>query len=149
MTTTSSVSGPVKQTCGGKADEAAREDPMQPSTNHAGSEALDALLVLDPIEIAQLPWQAVPGCPGVREKELWRFGDFVHALIRYEPGSSTPGRPHLAAHHHIWTVSGNATIGGRPLVTGSYVHVPPGVEHPVRDVGPDGCTLLQVHRPLS
>ena len=29
-----------------------------------------------------------PGVPGVEEKTLWRFGDFVVALIRYSPGSA-------------------------------------------------------------
>jgi hypothetical protein len=56
-------------------------------------EVTNALLVLDPTGIDQLPWQSVPGCPGVREKELWRSGDLVHALIRYEPGSRSAGPP--------------------------------------------------------
>ncbi len=88
----------------------------------------------------------VTGCPGVQDKELWRFGDFVQALIRYAPAASTPGRPHLAAHHHIWVVSGAATIAGRRLVAGSYLHVPPDTPHEIV-AGTDGCLLLQMHRP--
>ncbi|HET7689987.1 MAG TPA: hypothetical protein VFK41_06400, partial [Nocardioidaceae bacterium] len=83
----------------------------------------------------------------VEEKTLWRFGDFVVALIRFSPGSGSPGRPHLAAHHHVWVVSGSCTFAGRELTAGSYVHVPPRTEHEVREVGPEGCVLLQMHRP--
>lgn len=110
-------------------------------------QALQDLLALNPVEIDLLPWQPVDGCPGVHEKVLWRFADYVQALIRYEPGASTPGEPHLVAHHHIWVVSGAATIAGRRLTAGSYMHVPPGVVHRIADIGPEGCTILQMHRP--
>ncbi len=113
----------------------------------ATREALESLLALNPVEIDLLPWRQVDGYPGVFEKVLWRFGDYVQALIRYEPGAGTPGEPHLVAHHHIWVVSGAATIARRRLVAGSYMHVPPGVVHRVEDVGPEGATLLQMHRP--
>lgn len=117
------------------------------ATTGAEQAALDSLLALNPMEIDLLPWEPVPDCPGVSEKVLWHLGTFVQALVRYEPGASSPGEPHLAAHHHIWVVSGAATIAGRRLVTGSYLHVPPGVVHRITDVGPEGCTLLQMHRP--
>lgn len=110
-------------------------------------DSLEVLYALNPQEVDGLPWEPVEGCPGVHEKTLWRLGGFAQALIRYQPGSSSPGEPHLAAHHHIWVVSGAATIAGRRLLAGSYLHVPPGAQHPVADVGPEGCTLLQMHRP--
>lgn len=109
--------------------------------------ALHDLLVLDVAAIQAIPWQPLDGCPGVEHKVLWRLGGFTQALVRYEPGSSTPGRPHLAAHHHLWVQSGSITIAGRRLGAGSYVHVPPGVRHRGSDVGPRGCTVLQMHRP--
>ncbi len=118
-----------------------------PTTAATGKEALESLFALNPVEIDLLPWRPVDGCAGVFEKVLWRFGDYVQALLRYEPGASTPGEPHLVAHHHLWVVSGAATIARRRLVAGSYMHVPPGVTHRVEDVGPDGCTILQMHRP--
>ncbi len=117
------------------------------STSAENKQALESLLALNPVEIDLLAWRPVEGHDGVFEKVLWRFGDYVQALIRYEPGASTQGEPHLVAHHHIWVVSGAATIARRRLVAGSYMHVPPGVVHRVEDVGPDGCTILQMHRP--
>ena len=110
-------------------------------------EALESLYFVDAQQINELPWKQVPGCPGVHEKTLWRFGDFVVALIRYRSKASTPGAPHLAAHHHVWVVSGAAEVAGRRLVAGSYVHVPPGAGHPVENVGHETCTILQMHRP--
>ena len=110
-------------------------------------EALETLYSVDADEIDKLPWEPVPRCPGVHEKTLWGLGDIVEALIRFQPNSTTPGVPHLAAHHHIWVVSGAARVAGRRLVAGSYMHVPPGTPHPVDDVGDDGCTMLQMHRP--
>ena len=109
--------------------------------------AVEALLVLPADEIEATRWEPVPGCPGVIEKTLWRFGAFTQALVHYDSGASSPGRPHLAAHHHIWVVSGTAEIAGRTLGAGSYLHVPPQVTHPIKGVGPDGCTVLQMHRP--
>jgi ChrR-like protein with cupin domain len=108
-------------------------------------EAASGLRLLSPSGIDRLPWLSVPGCPGVAEKELWRSGDLVHALIRFAPGSRTPGRPHLVADHHIWVIEGTATIGGRQVVAGSYVHVPPTMEHPIESTDPEGCTILQLH----
>jgi glyoxylate utilization-related uncharacterized protein len=109
--------------------------------------SLENLYSVNPDEIDALPWEPVAECPGVDAKTLWRLGDFVEALIRYQPGASTTGEPHLAAHHHIWVVAGAATIAGRALSAGSYVHVPPGAQHAIRDVGPSGCMILQMHRP--
>jgi hypothetical protein len=120
---------------------------MESATTRVDGEPLDTLLSLSPADLDRLPWRPVVSCPGVRAKELWRLGDAVDALIAYEPGASTPGAPHLSAHHHIWVVSGAATIAGRRLTAGSYVYVPSGVTHPIGDVGDEGCTLLQMHRP--
>ena len=106
------------------------------------------ILTLSPAEIDKLPWQTIPGCPGTVAKDLWRSGDMHDALISYQPGSGTPGRPHSGADHHIWVLSGSASIAGRRVGPGTYVHIPPGTEHPITDIGEDGCLLLQVHRPI-
>jgi hypothetical protein len=124
------------------------EVPMR-STSDLEQRGQATTIMLEPAEIEQLPWQPVPGCPGVQEKELWRSGDMVDAMIRYEPGAATPGRHHRAGHHHIWVISGSASVAGRRLVAGSYAYIPPNVDHPIRDVGADGCVALQMHRPAA
>lgn len=119
---------------------------MTTTEGHSGRNALSLLYSLDAQEIDTLPWEDVPECTGVQQKVLWHLGGFVQALVRFEPAAATPGLPHLAAHHHIWVVSGTVTIAERLLAAGSYMHVPPGVGH-AATAGDDGCTLLQMHRP--
>ena len=106
---------------------------------------VQAMVSLTPDQIARIPWTAVTGCEGVYAKELWRRGDRVHALLRYEAGASTPGLPHAGADQHLWVVEGEATVAGIRLPAGSYIHVPPGTPHPVRSTGLLGCVLLQSH----
>jgi hypothetical protein len=106
------------------------------------------LCVLQPADIRALPAALVQGCPGVTVREVWRSGDLHDVLLSYLPGAATPGCPHRGADHHIWVVRGSASIAGRHVETGSYVHVPPGVAHPILATGPAGCLLLQVHRPI-
>lgn len=113
----------------------------------SGREALSDLYILDADRVDELAWEPVPGSPGVVKKLLWHLGDYTQALIRYDPGSSTPGDPLLAAHQHVWVLQGTATIAGRVLRSGSYLHIPPGYRHRVSEVGAEGCTLLQMHRP--
>lgn len=109
----------------------------------------EPLLVLRRHDIAAADWRPVPGCPGVEYTELWRRGDFVHSIVRYQPGSRTPGHPHLAAYHHLWVISGSAAVAGRYVSAGSYLVIPPRVAHTVSGVGADGCVMLQIHRPLQ
>ncbi len=107
----------------------------------------EALSVLRPDEIDRLTWRPVPTCPGVEFAELWRRGDCVNSLIRYEPDSRTPGYPHLAAYHHLWVVSGSASVAGRYVTAGSYLFIPPGTAHTVTNVGYPGCSILQIYQP--
>ena len=106
---------------------------------------VQAVLTLTPEQIDRTPWTAVTSCEGVYVKELWRRGDLVYALLRYEPGASTPGRPHSGADQHLWVVEGEAIVGDRRLPAGSYIHVPPGTPHPIHGAGQLGCVLLQSH----
>jgi quercetin dioxygenase-like cupin family protein len=100
---------------------------------------------LDPRDINRISWDPVPGCPGVRAKELWRSPGAIGALLSYGPDASTPGHPHPHAQHHIWVLAGGVVVAGRRLVAGSYIDVPVGVAHPIRTVGRSGALLLQVH----
>ena len=107
------------------------------------------LLVMRPTDIEAVSTRPVPACPGVTVKELWRSGDLHDTLILYDTGAATTGSPHHGADHHIWVVRGSALIRGQHVEAGSYVHVPPGVAHPILATDPAGCLLLQVHRPIG
>jgi quercetin dioxygenase-like cupin family protein len=121
------------------------EVKMESTLTRADPDATTGMVAMSPLDIGQLAWSDVPKCPGVCVRALGRHGGVVVALIRSAFAATTPGEPHPTADHHIWIVSGSASIGGRRLVAGSYIHVPPGVAHPITATGPRGCTLLQVH----
>ena len=110
---------------------------------------LGRLLVLDAAEVSALPWEPLRDHVGVHAKTLWRSGDVAVGLIRVDPGAEKPAHVHYGAHHHILVVSGSVTMLGRPLQAGAYLYVPPGVEHEVTAVGPDGCTFFYTFRPLE
>lgn len=110
---------------------------------------LGHLMVLRSQDVDELPWEPLKDLDGVSCKVLWRSGDTAVGLIRVEAGAEKPAHVHYGAHHHIWVVAGSATMVGRPLTAGSYVYVPPGVQHEVTDVGADGCTFLYTFRPIE
>jgi len=105
--------------------------------------------ILAASDIQRRPWRPVAGCGGVRIKELSRSSGCVHALIMVEPGSATPGKPHRGACHHIWVLSGDAQVAGRPAGAGSYVYVPAGAAHPIAAAGATPCVVLQAHHLLQ
>lgn len=105
------------------------------------------LQVLAADDVAALPWQPLRDLEGVVQKVLWQSGDVVIGLIRVGAGVEKPAHVHLAAHHHIWLVSGSCSMLGRELSAGAYVHIPPGVAHEVTGVGPEGCVYFYTHRP--
>ena len=112
------------------------------------SGAISDLVAMSPLDVGQLAWRGVPNCSGVYARELSHRTGATVALVRYAPLASTPGRPHPTAEHHIWVLSGVAVFGGRRLVSGSYVFIAAGVEHPITATA-TGCTLLQIHLPIG
>jgi mannose-6-phosphate isomerase-like protein (cupin superfamily) len=115
------------------------------STIHAAG-GVRSVLTLSPQQIDRTPWTPVTACDGVSVKELWRRGDLVYALLRYEPGASTAGAPH-PVDQHLWILEGEATIAERSLPAGSYIQVPAGTPHPIHATGTQGCVVLQSHTP--
>lgn len=107
------------------------------------------LLVLAAGAVDALPWQQLPEQAGAFSKVLWRSGDVAVGLIRVDPGAEMAAHVHHGAHHHIWVVSGSATMVGQHLSAGSYAYIPPGVVHEVVAVGREGVTFLYTYRPLE
>jgi uncharacterized RmlC-like cupin family protein len=121
----------------------------QTGTRTGPRDDLGRLLVRRASDIATEAWENLRDVPGVWQKILWRSGDVTIGLIRVDPGAEKPAHVHHGAHHHIWMVSGECTMVGHRLDAGSYIYIPPGVEHEVSDVGPDGCVFFYTYRPLE
>ncbi|MEZ5115866.1 MAG: hypothetical protein R2737_06325 [Candidatus Nanopelagicales bacterium] len=119
------------------------------STSPSDRDDLGRLIVLSGGEVDALDWEPLRGLPGVHHKVLWRSGDVVLGLIRVDAGAEKPAHSHHGAHHHILVTQGSCTMVGTPMDTGAYAYIPPGVEHEVTDVGPDGVTFFYTYRPLE
>ena len=89
-----------------------------------------------------LAWHPLEPFEGVDYKLLWRSGKSVAGLMRIAPGGLVSLHSHVRAHHHMWVVEGTAEMLGEHAGPGTYLHIPAGVEHGIRDVGEGGCTVL-------
>jgi len=103
-----------------------------------------ATLVTRPASEA-LAWHPLEPYHRVDYKLLWRSGGSVAGLMRIAPGGSVSAHAHDRAHHHMWVVDGTAEMQGERVGPGTYLHIPAGIEHDIRDVGEDGCTLLYLY----
>jgi mannose-6-phosphate isomerase-like protein (cupin superfamily) len=102
-------------------------------------------VVLTAGEIAQLPLQALDVGPGVTHRVLWRSDDSMAGVMTVERGHRLGRHTHRKNHHHMWVLHGEATVLGRDVGPGSYVHVPNGVEHDIDATRTVGCTLLYLY----
>jgi hypothetical protein len=119
----------------------ATTEMLQTTTNTQGP------VVLDPREVAALPWRPFAGLAGMRDRVLWQdpAGKSVAGLLHLDPDASILPHIHLRATHHLWVVSGSCTINGRVLDAGSYEFVPAGCTHGIEQVGRAGCLLFYLY----
>jgi quercetin dioxygenase-like cupin family protein len=122
---------------------------MGPQPVDTGRNDLGKVLVRTAAELANEPWEELPGIEGATHKVLWQAGATVIGLIRVEAGKSKPEHTHHGAHHHMLITRGSCVMLGRHLDEGSYVYVPPGTPHAVTDVGPEGVEFFYTYRPVE
>lgn len=92
-----------------------------------------------------LGWHPLEPYEGVDYKLLWRSGKSVAGLMRIAPGAEVTPHAHVRSHHHIWLVEGSAEMLGERVGPGTYVHIPAHVDHGMRTVGDDPCTMLYLY----
>ena len=97
--------------------------------------------------IAELPDEPVPGAPGARRIELWRDHDDEAGVLVVEGGRRYAPPVDRTHDHHLWVMTGRATILGDVLRSGSYVHVPAGLEHEVDATDTGGCRIFYLRLP--
>lgn len=110
---------------------------------------LGRLMVLAAEDVDAIAWEPMAEQTGAFSKALWRSGDVAIGLIRVDAGAEKAAHVHHGAHHHIWVISGSATMVGQALTAGSYVYIPPGVLHEVTTVGSQGITFFYTYRPVE
>lgn len=90
------------------------------------------------ISAAHAGWQ--PLRTGVRIRPLFKLGEHVSMLARFEPGARVPGHPH-ASHEECLMVEGELFLGDLLLREGEFQSAPAGSRH--GDLVSDtGCLLF-------
>lgn len=108
-----------------------------------------AAVVLDAASIERLPWQRLHGLHDARTRVLWRKGRSLAGILTVAPREELSEHAHPEAHHHVWVLSGSATILGLHVSEGSYVHIPAGMAHAIEDVSDEGLTMLYLFETLD
>jgi quercetin dioxygenase-like cupin family protein len=90
--------------------------------------------------------QSLGAIDGVGHRVLWTDGTSIAGRM------TIAARHHLGAHqhrrhaHHMWIIDGHVEILGALLGPGSYVHIPPGVNHDLDARATEGCTVFYVYQ---
>lgn len=101
--------------------------------------------VLSASAVSAIPKMPLGHLPGVSHAVLWQDGTSMAGVMTVAAGHHLGAHTHRKNQHHMWLLEGSATILGRHLGPGSYVHIPAGVEHDVDATETDGCTLLYLY----
>lgn len=109
--------------------------------------AMPAALVLNHEAIADLPVAPIGGLDGVERKIFWRGESTEAGVLVVFPGHHLGAHTHRSNHHHLWVLDGSATILGTEVGSGSFVHVPSGVEHDIDARQTNGCAVFYVYAP--
>jgi quercetin dioxygenase-like cupin family protein len=107
------------------------------------------VIVLSSTDLDAIDWTPLHGDERIDNKILWGSptGDMIVGLMRLQPGAEDAGHVHPAATQHAWILAGRARIAGAEVGPGSFVFVPPGVQHHTAAVGTEPCTMFYVYQP--
>ena len=105
--------------------------------------------LLSPHDIVGLPVSPIGSLPGVERKILWQDGTAEAGILVLMGGHQLGAHTHRRNHHHLWVLDGHATILGREVEPGSFVHVPSGIEHDIDARGTEGCAVFYVYAPTT
>ena len=117
-------------------------------TGHGTSGSAPEVLAVPREAVDRLPWEPLAGSPSVTTKVICTADEDVAGLLRLAPGAQEARHLHGSGEHHVWVLSGTVLVEGDPLPAGSYLHVPRGVLHDLRDAGA-GSTLFYVFHSTS
>jgi quercetin dioxygenase-like cupin family protein len=107
------------------------------TTNAAFSTVLQASAIR---QLTSAPFGPTAGVATITV--LWRDDTSMAGLLTVTAGHHLGRHTHRQNHHHVWVVSGAATIAGTPLGPGGYAHIPAGVEHDIDATDTEGCTMF-------
>ncbi len=88
-----------------------------------------------------LPWMPTP-YRGVRIRELSSLPDYTILMVSVDPGTSFPQHAHAGAED-FYILSGDASVDGRHLRAGDFMHSEPGTHHHEM-ISQGGCQALLI-----
>ena len=97
--------------------------------------------VMSPEQIAALPTHQLGTAVGVDNAVLWTDGVSTTGILSLSAGARLGRHTHRTHHHHMWVLDGEAVIADQRVATGSFVHVPPRIEHDIDATDTDGVTV--------
>lgn len=100
---------------------------------------------MSPDEIAAVPRKPLGDVVGVENALLWTDGTSVTGILNVDAGARLGRHTHRTHLHHMWVLSGEAVIADTPVGPGSYVQVPPGIEHDIDATDTDGVTVYYAY----
>ena len=106
-----------------------------------------AATVMSAAAIQGIPGQPLGAVQGTEHRVLWSDGKAMAGVLTVQAEHELGAHTHRENQHHFWVLSGQAEVLGETVGAGSYVHVPPGVEHNVDATGTDGCTVFYLYLP--
>ena len=112
-------------------------------TNERSASSLPT--VLRAAEVAELPKTRLGSVSGVENQLLWADETAAAGVLTVQKGHRLGAHTHRQNHHHLWVLSGAATVLGQEIGPGSYVHVPSGVEHDIDATATEGCTVYYLY----
>lgn len=98
-------------------------------------------MVVSPDQIAALPTTQLGTTSGVENTVLWTDGTSTTGLLSVAAGTRLGRHSHRTHHHHMWVLDGEAVIAERSVGPGTYIHIPPQLEHDIDASETNGVTV--------
>jgi mannose-6-phosphate isomerase-like protein (cupin superfamily) len=95
--------------------------------------------------IAAIPETPLGSLRHVTHRVLWRHDTSEAGILTVDGGHALGRHAHRVNHHHMWVLDGHATVLGKEVGAGSYVHVPAGVDHDIDATATEGCTVFYLY----
>jgi quercetin dioxygenase-like cupin family protein len=92
-------------------------------------------------QVTALPRKQLGKAVGVDNAVLWTDGTSITGILSLTAGARLGRHTHRTHHHHMWVLDGEAMIADRLLGTGSYIHIPPRIEHDIDATDTGGVTV--------
>lgn len=105
---------------------------------------IDVVLV-PAARVAALDAAPIGAGGGAVHRTTWTDGSSSAGVMEIAAGHHLGAHVHRHHHHHVWVLAGRTRVMGEDLPTGSYAHIPPGVEHDFAAVGDEGCTVFYLY----